>query len=188
VFTELTMKQKNKYLAQSAAWTYLVASCSGKAFGLIERHTGDPFKSWGVLEEKFCATDVEANYPEIEKEFQNSKLEGTARDPELWFNDLDHFNVRLGRISRDLVKSELQLKSHMMANMSSAYDAVVMKFRGERVETSIEKLQKEILMHYKFLLSTGKVGIRVQTVHAMMVASENMVRSECGMQCWRHTL
>jgi hypothetical protein len=146
-----------------------VASCTGKAFGLIERHTGDPFKAWGVLQEKFCATDVEANYPEIEKEFQNSKLEGTARDPELWFNDLDHFNVRLGRISRDLVKSELQLKSHMMANMSSAYDPVVMKFRGELVETSIEKFQKEILMHYKFLLSTGKAGNRVQTDHAMMV-------------------
>ena len=51
VFTELTMRQKNKYLAQSAAWTYLVASYTGKAFGPIERHTGDHFKAWGVLQE-----------------------------------------------------------------------------------------------------------------------------------------
>ncbi len=110
VFTELTMKQKSKYLAQPAAWTYLVASYTVKAFGLIKRHTGYPLKAWGVVQEKFCATDVEANYPEMEKEFQTSKLEGTLCDPELWFNDLDPFNVRLGRISRDLDKSELPLK------------------------------------------------------------------------------
>jgi hypothetical protein len=45
------------YLARAAEWTYLVASCTDKAYALIERAKGDPFKVWLILQEKYCATE-----------------------------------------------------------------------------------------------------------------------------------
>ncbi|KAI2491981.1 hypothetical protein MHU86_22566 [Fragilaria crotonensis] len=62
---------------------------------LIERCKGDPFKAWAILQEKYCATDAEENYPELDRAFSDCKLDGTKKDPELWFNDLDHLNMRL---------------------------------------------------------------------------------------------
>jgi hypothetical protein len=41
----MTMAENRKYLAKAAAWTYLVASCTDKAYALIERCEGDPFKA-----------------------------------------------------------------------------------------------------------------------------------------------
>jgi hypothetical protein len=58
-----TAAENRKYLAKAAAWTYLVASCTDKAYALIERCDGDPFKAWTILQEKYCATDAEENYP-----------------------------------------------------------------------------------------------------------------------------
>jgi hypothetical protein len=47
-----TSVENRKYLARAAAWTYLVASCTDKAYALIERAEGDPFKAWSILQEK----------------------------------------------------------------------------------------------------------------------------------------
>ena len=55
----------SSYLAKAAAWTYLVASCIDKAYALIERCKGDPHMAWSILQEKYCATDAEENYPEV---------------------------------------------------------------------------------------------------------------------------
>jgi hypothetical protein len=130
-----TAVENRKYLAKAAAWTYLVASCTDKAYALIERCEGNPFKAWGILQEKYCATDAEENYPELDQAFNDCKLVGTKMDPELWFNDLDHLNMRLARINLKYQKDELQMKSHMMTAMSSDYQSVIVKFRGDLSET-----------------------------------------------------
>jgi hypothetical protein len=94
------LPEKRKYLAKAAAWTYLVASCSDKAYALIERCDGDPFKAWTILlQEKCCATDAKENYPKLDQAFNDCKLVGTNKDPELWFNDMDYLNMRLTRIN-----------------------------------------------------------------------------------------
>ncbi len=88
-----TAADNRKYIAKAAAWTYLVASCTDKAYALIERCQGDPFKAWSILQEKYCAMDAEENHPELDQAFSNCKLVGAKKDPELWFNDLDHQNM-----------------------------------------------------------------------------------------------
>ena len=80
--------ENRKYLTRAATWTYLVASCTDKAYALIERCKGDPYMAWSILQEKYCATDA----------------------AELWFNDLDHLNMRLARINLKYQKEELQRK------------------------------------------------------------------------------
>jgi hypothetical protein len=148
--------ENRKYLARSAAWTYLVASCTDKAYALIERADGDPFKAWTILQEKYCATDAEENYPELSEAFGKCKLSETKQDPELWFNDLDHLNMRIARINKKYELDDLQMKSHIMRSMSSGYDSVVVKYRVELAETPLMKLRKEIGLQYKALLKTTK--------------------------------
>lgn len=154
--TRATTKTENrKYAANAQAWTYLVASCTGKAYALIERCNGDPYKAWSILQEKYCATDAEENYPELDQSFNDCKLSGTKKDPELWFNDLDHLNMRLRRINLKYEKDELQMKSHMMTAMSNDYDSVIVKFRGELNETPLAKLRKEVVLQYKTLMKAS---------------------------------
>ncbi|KAI2497189.1 gag-polypeptide of LTR copia-type [Fragilaria crotonensis] len=168
------MSENRKYLAKAAAWTYLVASCTDKAYALIERCDGDPFKAWAILQEKYCATDAEENYPELDQAFNDCKLDGTKKDPELWFNDMDHLNMRLARINLKYQKDDLQLKSHMMSAMSNDYESVIIKFRGDLQETSLAKLRKEIVLQYKTLVKTvGKSG------------SESVLNANVSKQPWR---
>ena len=54
-----TAAKNRKYIAKAAAWTYLVASCTDKAYTLIERYEDDSFKAWSILQEKYGATDSE---------------------------------------------------------------------------------------------------------------------------------
>ena len=147
-----TTAENRKYSARAAAWTYLVASCSDKAYALIERSAGDPFKAWTILQEKYCSTDAEENYPDLAEAFSACKLVEVKRDPELWFNVLDHLNMRIGRINTKYEKDELQMKSHIMNSMSTGYDPVIVKFRGELADTTLTKLRKEIVLQYKSLL------------------------------------
>jgi Zinc knuckle len=150
-----TAAENRRYSAKAAAWTYLVASCTDKAYGLIERCAGDPFKAWAILQEKYCATDAEENYPELDQAFSDCKLVGTKKDPELWFNDLDHLNMRLARINLKYEKDDLQMKSHMMTAMSKDYDSVIVKFRGDLSDTPLAKLRKEVVLQFKTLVKDG---------------------------------
>jgi hypothetical protein len=60
--------------------------------------------------------------------------------------------MRIGRINEKYEKDDLQMKSHIMNSMSSGYDPVIVKFRGELAELTIAKLRKEIVLQYKSLL------------------------------------
>jgi hypothetical protein len=40
------------------------------------------------------------------------------------------------------------MKTHIMTSMSSGYDSVVVKYRGELAETPLTKLRKEIGLQY----------------------------------------
>ena len=147
-----TVMENRKYNARAAPWTYLVASCTDKAYALIERCVGDPFAAWTILQEKYCSTDAEENYPDLAEAFSACKLVEVKKDPELWFNDLDHLNMRIGRINTKYEKDELQMKSHIKNSMSTVYDPVIVKFRGELADTTLTKLRKEIVLQYKSLL------------------------------------
>jgi Zinc knuckle len=79
----------------------------------------------------------------------------TKKDPELWFNDLDHLNMRLARINLKYEKDNLQIKSHMMTAMSKDYDSVIVKFRGDLSDTPLAKLHKEVVLQFKALVKDG---------------------------------
>ena len=81
--TTAVAENLRKYLARAAAWTYLVASCTDKAYALIERCKGGLFVAWSILQEKYCATNAEENYPELDQAFGNCKLVRTQKDSEL---------------------------------------------------------------------------------------------------------
>ena len=123
-----TTKEIRRYQARTAANTYLFSSCDGKAYSLIERYAGDPARAWNVLKDKFRSTDAEENYPMLSEKLSTSKLVELERDPDLWFNDLDHLNARLARINLHYRLDDLQLKAHIMNSMSKGYEPVVVKF------------------------------------------------------------
>jgi hypothetical protein len=86
------------------------------------------------------------------------KLVGTKKDPELWFNDLDHLNMRLARINLKYEKDNLQMKSHMMTSLSDDYQSIIIKFRGDLNETSLAKIRKEVVLQFKALIKGGGGG------------------------------
>jgi hypothetical protein len=93
------------------------------------------------------------------------------KDPELWFNDLDHFNMRIGRINKKYEKDDLhQMKSHIMTLMSSGFDPVVLKYRGELATTPLVKLRKEIALQDQALV---KAGSKNKSQLARMVTNVN---------------
>jgi hypothetical protein len=150
-----TAAENRKYSTRAAAWTYLVASSTDKASTLIERCKGYPFTAWSMLQEKYCATDAEENYPELDQAFSDCKLVGTKKDPELWFNDLDHLNMRLARINLKYEKDDLQMKSHMMTSVLNDYQSVIIKFRGDLNKTLLAKRRKEVILQFKELIKGG---------------------------------
>ena len=172
-----TAAENRKYLARAAAsWTYLVATCTDKAYALIERCEGDPYTmAWSILQEKFCVTDAEENYTELDQAFSDCKLIGTQKDPEL----LDHLNTRLARINLKYQKDELQMKSHMMTAMSNDDESVIIKFRGGLNDTMLVKLRKEVVLQYKSLIKTGggkTISESVLTATTMEVYNTNSWR------------
>ena len=147
-----TLTEIRKYTSKQNAWAYLTSSCKGVAYGLIEHCNDNPFKAWSILQEKYMASDAESNLPELDRTFNSCKLEGTQRDPELWFNELDYLNGRIQRINSAYAKQEMQMKSHIISNMTDDYEPVTIKFRGELQNIPIEKLKKEICLQYQHLL------------------------------------
>ncbi len=129
-----SVMENRKYNARAAAWTYLVVSCTDKAYALIERCAGDPFAAWTILQEKYCSTDVEENYPDLAEAFSSCKLVEVKKDLELWFNDLDHLNMRIGRINTKYEKDELQMKSHIMNSTSTGYCEVPWRVGGYYID------------------------------------------------------
>ena len=63
---------------------------------------------------------------------------------------------------------DLQMKAHIMSSMSRGYDTVVVNFRGELADTSLDKLQKEVCLQYKWLQKNGK-----QASESVMTANTN---------------
>ena len=117
-----TLTEMRKYTSTQNAWAYLSSSCKGMAFGLIEHCNDQPFKAWSILQSKFMACDEESNLPDLDMAFTLCRLEGTKRDPELWFNEIDYFpaawpesiqDTRSKRCKSNLTSSAI---SHM--NMS----------------------------------------------------------------------
>ena len=50
----------------------------------------------------------------LSEKLSTSKLVESERDPDLWFNDLDHLNARLARINLHYRLDDLLLKAHIM--------------------------------------------------------------------------
>ena len=46
----------------------------------------------------------------------------------------------------------MQIKSHIICNLSHDYEPVIIKFRGQIANTPLEKIKKEISLHYDYLL------------------------------------
>jgi hypothetical protein len=60
------------------------------AFGLIDDRNDQPIKAWSIFQSKFMACDEEAFLPVLDMAFVIFRLEGTTRDLELWFNEVDY--------------------------------------------------------------------------------------------------
>ncbi len=116
------------------------------------------------LQEKYCATVAEENYPELDQAFSDCKLVGTKKDPELWFNDLDHLNMGLARINLKYEKDDLKMKSHMMTSMLNDDQSVIIKFRGDLNKTSLAKLHKEVVPQFKGLIKGSSGGTGSESV------------------------
>ena len=46
------------------------------------------------------------NFPVLSEAFANCKPNKTKKDPELRFNDLDHFNMKIARINKKYEKDD----------------------------------------------------------------------------------
>lgn len=94
------------------------------------------------------------------------------KDPELWFNDMDHLNIRLRRITLKCKKDKLQMKSHMRSK------EVVLQFRtlvkaGGKTDSETFLASNVSTHPYKkfkgYCRNCGKIGHKVNEFRSAKV-------------------
>ena len=68
--------------------------------------------------------------------------------------------MRLARINVKYQKDELQMKSHMMTALSNEYERVIVKFRGDLNDTTIQVLNQGRWRQTHFGIDIGRFYIK----------------------------
>ncbi len=143
-----TELQKVKYKANINAYSFLALSCTDTAYGFIENceteraPDGDGAKAWKNLLDRYESTDIESEYSTIEAGLLSCEL--TTEGADKWFQDLEYWNQRLGRINTKYMRDELQMKTLIVSKLPKQLNSIKVKVSGDLSTTSMAKLQKMI--------------------------------------------
>lgn len=142
-----TKVAKRKYNNNSLAYAFLILCCEETAYGFVENCTtdrapnGDAFLAWKQLHDRFEPKGVEDEYTYIEAKFHSFGLNG---DPDVFFQNLEYWNQRLGAVKQEYKRDELQLKVHILSKLPEKLKSIRIKLLGEVSTTPMEKLKQII--------------------------------------------
>ncbi|MGH3056290.1 MAG: hypothetical protein ACRDL7_15055, partial [Gaiellaceae bacterium] len=98
------------------AYNLLIQSTTGVVFQIVQNANGDAFKARNEIRQKY-EPDEEQDLVELEAKFIACKMTNPKSDPDIWYNDLEHMNGRIGRINPSFKRSDSQMKAIILANM-----------------------------------------------------------------------
>jgi hypothetical protein len=123
--TELSADEKENKKKNDDAWNYLVMACDGEPFDIITSDTETNASiAWTKLKEEYEPSTDEALI-DVQEDFVKCKMTSKDEDPALWIDKLKVINKRLGSIDRQFEKGDVEMMSHIMANLPIEYSEVV---------------------------------------------------------------
>jgi hypothetical protein len=149
-------EKKKKYRLNAEAYAFLMQSCGGPSRSYVEnaktkaKPNGDAHMAWTQLVECYKSSDIASNYAAIEQKFLECKISDFKdSNPELWVQDLDYWNRRLGDINEGYARDSLQMKAHIMANLPRDYEAVKVKYGSCLSQVNAGDFLKDIIDFWK---------------------------------------
>ena len=158
----MSQLEKRRYEANQQAYAFLALSCEGIAYGYVENckssraPQGDAQQAWKNLLDRFEPTDLETEYATLEEGFNSCEL--TDEGPDKWFQELEYWNQRLGRVKMEFKRNEIQLKTYIVSKLPDDYAMIKVKVSGELESMSISKLKKIIInFHNSKIRKRGEI-------------------------------
>src|SRR5688500_6638572 len=109
---EKANKEKNV-----ATWSYLTLTLDGEPGQMITTISDQsPYKAWKMLCIMYDPSDVAA-FTRLNQEFEMADLNDPYDDPEPWIVNLVSLNARLGAISNNYLRDDMQLISHVLRKL-----------------------------------------------------------------------
>ena len=128
----LNTTQQDQVEKNDNAWNYLIASCTDKAFDIIDlkgsadrvdppNQRDNAFAAWEALMKKFQPTDSDA-YVKLMEEFAGCKLQNKKDDPEDWITKMNLINRRLRGMGKG--KDEEEIIATILAGLPEEYESI----------------------------------------------------------------
>jgi len=110
-------KEKENREKNVTAWSYLTLTLDGVPGQMLSTISDKkPYKTWKMLCNMYDPTDVSA-FTRLNQELQMAELEDPYGDPEPWIVNLVSLKARLGVISQNYLRDDMQLISYVLMKL-----------------------------------------------------------------------
>ena len=146
-------KVKTIYEKNDQAYQFLMQSCSGIAFGLVNMAKtksliyGDAFKAWENLRSRYAPHGT-SDLIQLSGDFNKCKLDNEKIDPEEWFIELDTISSKMMQIDESFGKKDAEMIAHIIDALPKGYSEVVTVVEGMSSLT-LQELKAKIRAFYK---------------------------------------
>ena len=176
-------KVKETYERNDKAFQFLILSCSGIAFGLVNQAKtrdlmdGDAYKAWTYLCDRYAPHSI-SDLIQLSGEFNKCCLDSTKTDPDEWFIQIDTIRNRMCQIDSSFDKKDVEIIAHIINKLPADYSEVITVVEGMSGITLTE-LKSKIRAFYKRKFKGEKNG----NEHALYAGKTNKNKCKnCGKQ------
>ncbi len=154
---------KEAYKLNDNGYQFLIPSCSVIAFGLVnlaktaDLADRDARLAWANLTERY-APQAPTELIYLTDEFNNSVLESSTEDPDLWFIRLETIRSRLSSIGAAYAKADYKMVAHVVNKLPNKYSELITLVEGSTTTITIVDLKSKIRTFYTRKLKDSKAG------------------------------
>ena len=146
-------EEKKKYEDNDKAYQFLILSCTGIAFGLVNHAKtkdlidGDAFLGWKNLNDRYAPNEA-SDLIQLAGEFNKCNLKDTKQDPDELFIKLDNIRNRMIQIDIDFEKKDAEVIAHIIDKLPGEYSEVITMVEGVK-NVTLTEIKAKIRAFYK---------------------------------------
>ena len=154
---DLSEEEKELLKKDDAAKHFLIMSCRGDAFAIIESHE-TAFAMYQALKDRYDSKrtkDLVKATAKLDKWYMKSDLD----DPHPWILELERLNRELEKCEKGVKRSEEQMQATILARLPKRrYEAVIASLNGKIGTKGFahKDFVAEIIGHYEMFVETFK--------------------------------
>jgi hypothetical protein len=148
----LTDEFKEEQKANDQAVTYLVLSCTDKAFNTVTnaRVYENAYEMWESLRKNFEADDDD-DVLSLIAEFVESRLLSNKEDPEEWISRMEVTSQEMAVLDKKYEKSDKEIVAQTFAHLPKMYESTVEALCNNGKSNTLEQMKKGLTMRWKAL-------------------------------------